>query len=153
MILVTLGDVIKAYRKSHKLSMDEFAKRSALSKGYISMLEKNKNPKTGKAIIPSIQTFQSLAKAMATSVEALMRSVDKGQLVSLDYGSSDDLPMQTPVISPPSTNVCTPKEADHLKKYRALDEDGRELVDGLLDTLHEQRSAKSGESWSETTGG
>lgn len=150
---MTLGDVIKAYRKSHKLSMDEFAKRSALSKGYISMLEKNKNPKTGKAIIPSIQTFQSLAKAMATSVEALMRSVDKGQLVSLDYGSSDDLPMQSPVISPLSTNVCTPKEADHLKKYRALDEDGRELVDGLLDTLHEQRSAKSGESWSETTGG
>ena len=147
---MTLGDVIKAYRKSHKLSMDEFAKRSALSKGYISMLEKNKNPKTGKAII---QTFQSLAKAMSTSVEALMRSVDKGQLVSLDYGSSDDLPMQTPVISPPSMNVCTPKEADHLKKYRALDEDGREIVDGLLDTLHEQRSAKSGESWSETTGG
>nr|WP_281042394.1 helix-turn-helix transcriptional regulator [Selenomonas infelix] len=150
---MTLGDVIKAYRKSHKLSMDEFAKRSALSKGYISMLEKNKNPKTGKVIIPSIQTFQSLAKAMSTSVEALMRSVDKGQLVSLDYGSSDNLPMQTPVTSPPSTNVCTQKEADHLKKYRALDEDGRELVDGLLDTLHEQRSAKSDESWSETTGG
>lgn len=153
MILVTLGDVIKAYRKSHKLSMDEFAKRSALSKGYISMLEKNKNPKTGKAIIPSIQTFQSLAKAMSTSVEALMRSVDKGQLVSLDYGSSDDFPMQTPVISPPPTNVCTPQEADHLKNYRQLDEAGRELVDSMIEKLHEQRSVKSDESWSETTGG
>ena len=153
MILVTLGDVIKAYRKSHKLSMDEFAKRSALSKGYISMLEKNKNPKTGKAIIPSIQTFQSLAKAMSTSVEALMRSVDKGQLVSLDYGSSDDFPMQTPVISPPPTNVCTPEEVDHLKNYRQLDEAGRELVDSMIEKLHEQRSVKSDESWSETTGG
>lgn len=38
--------------------------------------------------------------------------------------------------------ICTPEEANYLKKYRALDEDGRELVDGLLDTLHEQRSAK-----------
>ena len=92
---MTLGDVIKTYRMEHSLSMDEFAKRSGLSKGYISMLEKNRNPKTGKPIIPSILTYQSVAKAMSTSVDILMKTVDKEQLVSLEQSpapTSDDLP-------------------------------------------------------------
>lgn len=96
---MTLGDVIKTYRMEHSLSMDEFAKRSGLSKGYISMLEKNRNPKTGKPIIPSILTYQSVAKAMSTSVDVLMKTVDKGQLVSLEQShapASDDLPDVSP---------------------------------------------------------
>ena len=95
---MTLGDVIKTYRTEHSLSMDEFAKRSGLSKGYISMLEKNRNPKTGKPIIPAILTYQSVAKAMSTSVDILMRTVDKEQLVSLEQPpapASDDLPALT----------------------------------------------------------
>ena len=47
--------------------------------------------------------------------------------------------------------VLTPKESSHLQKYRALDDDGRALVDGLLDTLHEQRSSKFNTSSDETT--
>ena len=96
---MTLGDVIKTYRMEHSLSMDEFAKRSGLSKGYISMLEKNRNPKTGKPIIPSILTYQSVAKAMSTSVDVLMKTVDKEQLVSLEQSpapASDDLPTVSP---------------------------------------------------------
>lgn len=96
---MTLGDVIKTYRMEHSLSMDEFAKRSGLSKGYISMLEKNRNPKTGKPIIPSILTYQSVAKAMSTSVDVLMKTVDKEQLVSLEQSpapASDDLPDVSP---------------------------------------------------------
>ena len=34
-----LGDIIKEYRKSHRMSMDSFAERAGLSKPYISMLE------------------------------------------------------------------------------------------------------------------
>lgn len=90
---MTLGEVIKTYRTEHSLSMDEFAKRSGLSKGYISMLEKDRNPKTGKPIIPSILTYQSVARAMATSVDILMKTVDKEQLVSLSpTPAPDDLP-------------------------------------------------------------
>nr|DAU13068.1 MAG TPA: helix-turn-helix domain protein [Caudoviricetes sp.] len=95
---MTLGDVIKSYRAEHSLSMDEFAKRCGLSKGYISMLEKNRNPKTGKPIIPSILTYQSVANAMSTSVDILMRTVDKEQLVSLEQSpspASDELPAIT----------------------------------------------------------
>ena len=45
----------------------------------------------------------------------------------------------------------TPDEIAHLTKYRALDENGRELVDGLLDTLYTQRFSKSTELSEETS--
>ncbi|HEQ7796970.1 TPA: helix-turn-helix transcriptional regulator, partial [Streptococcus pyogenes] len=36
-----LGEIIKNFREEKKLSMDRFAEKSGLTKGYISMLEKN----------------------------------------------------------------------------------------------------------------
>ena len=37
---MTLGDIIKAYREKHDMSMDDFAKASGISKTYVWMLEK-----------------------------------------------------------------------------------------------------------------
>ncbi|WP_442944859.1 helix-turn-helix domain-containing protein [Oribacterium sp. FC2011] len=45
---------MKAYRKEHHMSMDDFAKVSGMSKTYVWMLEKNINSKTGKKIVPSL---------------------------------------------------------------------------------------------------
>ena len=45
---MTLGDIIKSYRSKYGLSMDSFSDKSGISKAYISLLEKNKHPKTGK---------------------------------------------------------------------------------------------------------
>ena len=56
---MTLGEIVKEYRIAHNMSMDVFASRSGLSKGYISMLEKNVNPKNGKPITPSIETIKA----------------------------------------------------------------------------------------------
>lgn len=61
---MTLGEMIKRYRKENDLSMDAFAKRSGISKAYISLLEKNKHPKTGKPIAPSIQSIKQAADGM-----------------------------------------------------------------------------------------
>lgn len=55
---MTLGDIIYNYRAEHKMSMDAFADRSGMSKAYISLLEKNKHPKTGKPIAPSIKVIK-----------------------------------------------------------------------------------------------
>lgn len=49
---MTLGEYIKGYRKSNDMTMDDFAKKSGLSKGYISMLEKNRHPQNGKPSRP-----------------------------------------------------------------------------------------------------
>lgn len=72
---MTLGEVIKEYRREHGLSMEKFAELSRLSKGYISMLEKNKNPRNGKPIIPSILTYRNVAAGMGVAVEELLKKV------------------------------------------------------------------------------
>ena len=41
---MTLGQIIKAYRETNSMSMDDFSKASKISKGYISQLENNLNP-------------------------------------------------------------------------------------------------------------
>ena len=51
---MTLGQIIKAYRETNSMSMDDFSKASKISKGYISQLENNLNPKTGEPPVPSI---------------------------------------------------------------------------------------------------
>ena len=47
---MTLGQIIKAYRETNSMSMDDFSKASKISKGYISQLENNLNPKTGEQL-------------------------------------------------------------------------------------------------------
>ena len=56
--------------------MEKFAKLCGRSKGYISMLENGINPKSGKPIIPSIETVAQIASAMQISVEELLRKTE-----------------------------------------------------------------------------
>jgi transcriptional regulator with XRE-family HTH domain len=78
---VTLGDIIKAYRVENSMSMDTFADRSGISKAYISLLEKNEHPKTGKTIAPSVQCIKQAADGMDMDFDELFTLV-KGSIVS-----------------------------------------------------------------------
>ena len=73
---MTLGDIIKEYRTTHNLSMDAFSERSGISKAYISLLEKNKHPKTGKPIAPSIQSIKQAADGMGIDFNTLFGKID-----------------------------------------------------------------------------
>lgn len=70
-----IGYIIKEYRKLHRMSMDAFAERAGLSKPYISMLEKNYNPKSKKKIIPTIDTISKCAKAMNMDFDELFNEL------------------------------------------------------------------------------
>ncbi|MBQ8730109.1 MAG: helix-turn-helix transcriptional regulator, partial [Lachnospiraceae bacterium] len=59
-----LGEIIYKYRTINKISMDTFSEKSGISKSYISLLEKNKHPKTGKPIEPSIACIKQAAKGL-----------------------------------------------------------------------------------------
>ena len=87
---MTLGEIIKAYRNDHKMSMDDFAKKSGLSKSYIHLLEKNKHPKTGKPIIPSIPTIKQAADAMGIDFDHLFSQIDGD--VKVNQLAAPDLP-------------------------------------------------------------
>lgn len=87
---MTLGDIVKKYREENNISMDLFAKKCHLSKGYISMLEKNKNPNTGKPIRPSLLTIKSVAAAMNIDVNDLITSLEDQEIIlSSDTGETD----------------------------------------------------------------
>lgn len=79
-----LGEFIRQYRSEHRLSQSEYANISGISKGYISMLEQNKHPKTGKPIAPSYTIFQKVASSMGISVNHLMAMLDADQPIDID---------------------------------------------------------------------
>ena len=70
-----LGEYVKNYRAQERMSVRSFAAISGLSAGYISMLENNRNPKTGEPITPSIDTYKAVAQATGISVSDLVASV------------------------------------------------------------------------------
>ncbi len=79
-----LGEILKSYREEHKMSMDAFCELSDLTKGYISMLEKNEHPKTKKPIIPSYETIEKIAKGMQISVDDLIDMLDDNQEIQIN---------------------------------------------------------------------
>lgn len=88
---MTLGELIKQYRTEQGLSMEEFAKKSGLSKGYISMLEKNKNPSSGKPIVPTLETIKQVSSAMNQDFNYIISILDGNQKISLNYDYGIDI--------------------------------------------------------------
>lgn len=87
---MTLREYITAYCNSHGLSQRQFAAQCDLTNGYISMLMSGVNPKTGKPIRPSIDTFMKLAKGMGISLNVLFQEIDD-MPVSLTVQDDDDI--------------------------------------------------------------
>ncbi len=63
--------------------MQEFADRAGLSKGYISMLESGKHPKSQRPLRPSLPTYQKIASAMNMRLDDLLKKLDGEEPVSL----------------------------------------------------------------------
>ena len=81
-----LGLIIQNYRAENGLSMDEFARRSGISKSYIGFLEKGIHPKTGKIIRPSIEIIRKTADAMLMDFDTLFNMLDEDVTVNSAEG-------------------------------------------------------------------
>lgn len=110
---MTLGEIVKHFRITHNWSMDKFAQESKLSKGYISMLEKNENPKSKKPIIPSLETIKRVSQVINIDVDSLIKQLDSNQGIALvdeaEYQIGKDL------------DAIYAKEPCHLRLKKALD--------------------------------
>ena len=73
---MTLGEMIKKYINEQNLSYEEFARRCDISKGYVSMLVNGKNPKTGKAPVPGVETYTNIANVLGMTLNDLFRSIE-----------------------------------------------------------------------------
>lgn len=77
-----LGEIIKEYRNKNNLSMGDFAEKSGISKAYISILEKNRDPRNGKKVTPSIPIIKKAALGMNVTFDELFNSLDNDTVVS-----------------------------------------------------------------------
>lgn len=85
-----LGDIVREFRQSHGMTMQEFADLALLSKGYISMLEKGRNPRNGLPITPSIDTYAKVARAMNMTAEELLAKA-KGEDVAIPAPAAEPM--------------------------------------------------------------
>lgn len=74
---MTLGELIKVYCGEHGLSMQQFADMSNVSKAYVSMLIRGKNPSTGKPVSPTVETLTNIASAMGMSLHDLLEKTQQ----------------------------------------------------------------------------
>ena len=127
-----LGEIIYDYRAKNKLTLKQFSERSDLSVAYLSQLENNKNPKTGRPAVPSPETFLKAAKAMHMDIDELFREVDQNQPVRLSGPSSDI--------------ALTTSEDDLLMKFRELNEEGQSMTVKYIDFLMSQGYIKNNQN-------
>ena len=83
-----LGDLIKQYRLNNQLSLRDFAQRCGLSHTYISALEKNIDPRTGKPIAPTLDAVKYISKGMNLSIEEILKILDDEQ----EFKMNEDAP-------------------------------------------------------------
>ncbi len=101
---MTLGEIIKEYRQSHGLSQDAIAIASGLSKAYISILERNRNPKTGEPPVASLKTIKAISSALGSDFDSIFSKLDPDIKVSISEQlpslPSNALPYNEPHMAP-----------------------------------------------------
>ena len=113
-----LGDVIREYRIKNRMSMGDFAKKSGISKPYVSMLESNKNSRDGKSIVPSITTLQKISRAINVSLNDLLHMLDSNQSIDLKPDTLND------------------EQIELIKGYDSLDAGGRKVIMDMIGQLN-----------------
>lgn len=78
-----LGEYIKDYRSKNKITMQQFADDAGLSKGYVSVLEKGKRPNSDQLVIPSVETYYKVARAMHITAGELFEAIDSDYLIDV----------------------------------------------------------------------
>lgn len=73
---MTLRELVITYRNEKGMSQRQFATACGLSNGYISMLEKNVNPKTGLPVTPSLPALKKIAMGMGLTLNDLFLQAD-----------------------------------------------------------------------------
>lgn len=84
---MTLGNVISEFRNLNNLTMEEFSKMSGLSKSYISMLERNRDPR-GNTINPSIEVMDKVANAIGVDLDTMVQTIDQDVIVNTSTSKS-----------------------------------------------------------------
>ena len=78
-----LSELIIEYRTRMKISQREFSRKCDLSNTYISFIENEKNPKTGRPVVPTLEQYKKIANGMGITVQRLFELLDDDAPVDL----------------------------------------------------------------------
>jgi len=108
-----LSAIITDYRHRMKISQREFARACNLSNSYISFLENESNPRTGRPIVPTLDQYRKISTGMQMTVHQLFKIMD------------EDSPVD---ISVPCESLENDNEEALLDLYRQLSPDGQRIA-------------------------
>ena len=97
---MTLAKMNSEYRKSHGFSQRQMGAQCGLSTGYISLIEKEVNPQTGKQMIPTLNVLNKIAKGMNMTIDEL-------------FSVCDDMPVNTSESETESEPSFTGEQIGH----------------------------------------
>ena len=128
-----LSDLIVEYRRKMGISQREFSRKCDLSNTYISFLENENNPKTGKPIVPTLEQYKKLADGMGITVQRLFEMLDEDSPVDLHTSAS--VPSEEPAnddvrILVGWLNKMSPEQVEQAKTvFRAVFSNHPELFE------------------------
>jgi transcriptional regulator with XRE-family HTH domain len=121
------------------MSMDEFSKASGISKSYISLLEKDKHPKTGEPITPSVSIINQAAIGMGLSFDDLFKMLNSDQTISfidsmdgLVIEGTEQTHSESATLSYFNNLSPTSEELELVRKYRVLDKKRKAIIEYIL---------------------
>lgn len=91
-----LSNIITDYRNQEQISQREFARRCGLSNSYISFIENEYNPRTGKPIVPTLEQYHKIASGMGLTVHELFERLDEDSPVDLHVSDVSSVPIVVP---------------------------------------------------------
>jgi transcriptional regulator with XRE-family HTH domain len=125
-----LSAIITEYRKQSNISQREFARRCGLSNSYISFIENDYNPKTGKPIIPTLEQYQKIASGMGLTVHQLFERLDK------------DSPVDLHVLDAPRVPIVVPNSEQFVKITKAMSVEDYETVMRIFEKTYNKLKEK-----------
>ena len=125
-----LSEVLKEYRNQMGISQRQLSRQCGLSNSYISFIENEMNPRTGKPITPTLEQYKNLANGMGITVHQLFAMLDDDSPVVMNEAIID-------------YNFLSDQEHMFIDAYRAADDRARE---DALKTLLDHPRKKSGRS-------
>ena len=112
-----LSEAIRDYRKRTNISQRDFSRKCDLSNTYISFLENEKNPKTGRPLIPTLEQYKKIADGMEISVQELFELLDDDAPVDIRFViSRNDDPADPQVV------INNLEQFSHLLQYMTREE-------------------------------
>jgi transcriptional regulator with XRE-family HTH domain len=84
---MNLGEIIHNYRLENKMTLEDVANKCGITKGYVAMLEKNINPKTNRALMPSLETILKVSQGLSIDIDTMFDLLDDDIRIALNHKS------------------------------------------------------------------